>query len=178
MTLVRLISEYRWPIFIGGLLTMSIVASGVIVWVATRPDTPRPIKGYYEAAQVWDADEAVEQASRQLGWTVRYELPSDVPHFAGMPRPVDIRVADRDGRPVPGLSGQLFAIRPSDARLNAVGDLVALPHAPGIYRTLVRIDVPGAWELRIDTTREALRFVHAARLNVPSEPATPEGANR
>ena len=31
-------------------------------------------------------DEAVQDASRQLGWTVRYELPDGVPHMAGMPR--------------------------------------------------------------------------------------------
>ena len=51
MKLLRLISEYRWPIYLGGLLSMSVVACGVLVWVATRPDSPRPIKGYYEAAQ-------------------------------------------------------------------------------------------------------------------------------
>ena len=110
---------------------MSVVACGVLVWVATRPDTPRPIKGYYEAARAWDADEAVEDASRQLGWTVRYELPADVPHFAGMPRPVDVRVADRDGKPVSGLAGRLFAIRPSDTRLNQSGDLAELPQEAG-----------------------------------------------
>jgi hypothetical protein len=176
--LLKVLSEYRWPIFVGGLLSMSIVASGVIVWVATRPETPRPIKGYYESARTWDADEAVEEASRQLGWTVRYELPSDVPHFTGMPRPVDVRVADRDGRPVSGLAGRLFAIRPSDTRLNQAGELVALPQTPGSYRTLVRIDVPGAWELRIDARQEALRFVHVARLTVPAEPAIPEGTRR
>lgn len=174
----KVLSDYRWPIFIGGLLSMSIAASGVIVWVATRPDAPRPIKGYYEAARAWDADEAVEEASRQLGWSVSYVLPADVPHLAGMPRPVDVRVADREGTPVSGLSGRLFAIRPSDARLNQTGDLVALPHAPGTYRTLVRIDVPGAWDLRIDTRQAALRFVHATRLTVPAEPAGPEGARR
>jgi hypothetical protein len=172
------LSEYRWPIFIGGLLSMSIVASGVIVWVATRPDTPRPIKGYYKAARTWDADEAVEDASRQLGWTVRYELPSDAPHYPGMPRPVDVFVADRDGKPVSGLLGHLFAVRPSDARLNQSGELVQLPQTPGRYRPLVRIDMPGAWELRIDTKREALRFVHTVRLTVPAEPALPGGASR
>ena len=178
MKFFRLVSEYRWPIYLGSLLAMSVVASGVIVWVATRPDTPRPIKGYYEAAQAWDAGEAIEAASRQLGWSVRYELPADVPHFAGMPRPVDVRVADRDGKPVAGLAGRLFAIRPSDTRLNQAGELVALPQEAGRYRTLVRIDAPGAWELRIDVRQQALRFVHAARLTVPAEPATPEGANR
>jgi nitrogen fixation protein FixH len=178
MRFVRLVSEYRWPIYLASLLSMSVVASGVIVWVATRPDTPRPIKGYYEAAQAWDADEAVEQASRQLGWSVSYDVPSDVPHVPGMPRPVDVRVADRDGRPVSGLAGRLFAMRPSDTRLNQSGELIALPQTPGRYRTLVRVHAPGAWELRIDVRQGALRFVHAARLTVPAEPAAPEGEKR
>ena len=178
MKVLKVLSEYRWPIYLGSLLAMSVISSGVIVWVATRPDTPRPIKGYYEAAQAWDADEAVEEASRQLGWSVRYELPADVPHFAGMPRPVDVRVTDRDGKPVDGLAGRLFAIRPSDTRLNQSGDLVALPQEAGRYRTLVRMDAPGAWEMRIDVRQAALRFVHAARLTVPSEPVSREGASR
>jgi nitrogen fixation protein FixH len=176
--LFRLISEYRWPIYLGGLLTMSVVACGVIVWVATRPDTPRPISGYYEAARAWDADEAVADASRQLGWTVRYELPPGVPHFAGMPRPVDVRVADRDGRPVSGLAGRLFAIRPADTRLNQDGELVEMPQEAGTYRTLVRMDEPGAWELRIDVKQAGLRFVHIARLAVPADAPDPEETKR
>jgi nitrogen fixation protein FixH len=176
--LLRTLSEYRWPIYLGGLLTMSVVASGVIVWVATRPDSPRPIKGYYEAARAWDVDEAVEDASRQLGWTVRYELPSDIPHVPGTPRPVDVQVADRDGSPVSGLTGTLFAVRPSDARLNRSGELTELPQQAGSYRTLVVLDEPGTWELRIDAGRQALRFVHAARVTIPEKPATLEGADR
>jgi len=177
MKLFRLISEYRWPIYLGGLLSMSIVASGVIVWVATRPDTPRPIRNYYEAAQAWDADEAVADASRQLGWSVRYELPGDVPYLPGMPRPVDVRVADRDGQPVAGLAGRLFAIRASDTRLNQTTELVAVPQTPGHYRTLVRMDAPGAWEVRIDVRQGGLRFVHAARLIVAAGAAA-EGERR
>lgn len=178
MKVWRLLSEYRWPIYLGGLLTMSIVSSAVIVWVATRPDTPRPMRGYYEAARAWDADEAVEAASRQLGWTVRYELPSDVPHLPGMPRPVDVHVADRDGMPVSGLAGRLFAIRPSDTRLNQTTAIVAIPQSPGRYRTLVRMDAPGAWEVRIDVRQQSLRFVHTARLDVPGQAADPEGGKR
>lgn len=177
MKIFRLLSEYRWPIYLGSLLAMSVIACGVLVWVATRPDTPRPIKGYYEAARAWDADEAVEDASRQLGWAVRYELPADIPHVAGMPRPIDVRVTDRDGNAVPKLSGRLFAIRPADTRLNQTGDLVELPQEPGRYRTLVRLDEAGVWELRIDTTQGTLRFVHAARVDVPAGPgATPSSA--
>lgn len=179
MTLWRLISDYRWPIFIGGHLTMSIVASGVLVYVATRPDVPRPIQGYYESARSWDADRAVEESSRALGWSVRFDLPAGVPHVAGMPRPVDVTVTDKDGRPVSGLSGQLVAVRPADARLNQRGDLVAVPNAPGTYRTLVRLDEPGAWDLRLDARQQAMTFVHTSRVTVPATaPASLEDARR
>jgi hypothetical protein len=175
MKLLRLVSDYRWPIYIAGHLTMSVIACGVLVWVATRPDVPRPIPGYYQAAQTWDVDEAIERASRDLGWTVQYELPEGLPLVPGMPRPVDVTVADRAGRPVSGLAGRLSAIRPSDARFNQRGELVELPTIAGRYRTLVRIDRPGAWEFRLDTTQQALRFVHAARLSVaaPARDTTP-----
>ncbi|MCC6991198.1 MAG: FixH family protein [Acidobacteria bacterium] len=166
MKFFRLVSEYRWPIYIGGHLTMSVVACGVLVWVATRPDSPRPIQGYYETAQSWDADEAVADASRTLGWTVRYELPAGIPLTPGMPRPVDVTVVDRAGQPVAGLSGKLFAIRPADQRLNQHGDLVAMPGAPGRYRTLISVDAPGAWDFRLDATQQSLHFVHAARLRI------------
>jgi nitrogen fixation protein FixH len=175
---LRAVSEYRWPIYLGSLLAMSVVACGVLVFVATRPDSPRPIKGYYQAAKDWDADEAVEDASRQLGWTVRYELPSGVPHYPGMPRPVDIRVATREGVPVPGLSGRLLALRPSDGRLNQEGALTELPQQPGTYRTLLVLDEPGAWEMRLDARQQALRFVHAVRMMVASDAALPAGLAR
>lgn len=177
MKLLRLVSDYRWPIFIGGHLTMSLVACGVLVYVATRPDVPRPIQAYYESARAWDADSAVEEASRALGWTVRYELPADIPHVAGTPRPIDVTVTDRDGRPVAGLAGQLVAIRPADTRRNQRGALVAIPLA-GAYRTLIRLDEPGAWDLRLDARLQAQRFVHTARLTVPdaSRPLAPGGS--
>jgi hypothetical protein len=175
---LRLVSEYRWPIFIGGHLTMSLVACGVLVYVATRPDVPRPIRGYYESARAWDADSAVEDASRALGWTVRYELPAGVPYLPGMPRPVDVRVADRDGRPVSGLVGQLIAVRPSDARLNQRGELVAVPNAHGSYRTLVRLDEAGAWDLRLDARQQVTRFVHTVRFTLPATLAAATGQRR
>lgn len=178
MRLLHTLSEYRWPIYLGSLLAMSVVACGVLVWVATRPDSPRPIKGYYQAAKAWDANEAVEDASRQLGWTVRYELPSEVPHYPGMPRPVDVRVATREGVPVSGLTGRVLAVRPSDARLSQEGALTELPHAPGTYRTLVRLDEPGAWEVRLDARQQALRFVHATRVTVAADAIAPAGGAR
>jgi hypothetical protein len=169
MKLFRLISEYRWPIYIAGHLSMSVGACAVLVWVATRPDAPRPIEGYYQAAQTWDADEESQEASRRMGWTVRYDMPAGIPHLAGMPRPVDVTILDRNGDPVTGLAGRLLASRPSDSRLDEGGDLVGIPTIPGSYRTLVRLDEPGMWEFRLDTRREGTRFVYSARVSVPAD---------
>lgn len=166
MRVWRLLSDYRWPIYIAGHLTMSIVACSVLVYVATRPDVPRPIDDYYQTAQAWDANEAIEDASRALGWQVTYELPADVPSEAGMPRPVDVTVLDRSGQPVSDLTGRLLALRPADARLNQTGELSPIPGHAGIYRTLVRLDAPGIWDFRIDTRQQAMRFVHGARIRV------------
>jgi nitrogen fixation protein FixH len=168
--LLRFAFENRWPLYLSGLLGMAIAAYAILIYVATRPDAPRPIPRYYEAAERWDTDEATVEASRQLGWSVRYEIPEGVPHVAGTPRPVDVRVADREGKGVPGLAGRLFVVRPSDQRTSQSAPLVGLPQEPGRYRALVVVDQPGTWEFRVDAKQHALRFVHAARVDVAPDP--------
>jgi nitrogen fixation protein FixH len=174
-TLRRFVVENRWPLYLSGLLGMAIVAYAVLIYVATRPSAPRPIPQYYEASLEWDADEAAEEASRQLGWTVTYDLPRGVPHVAGMPRPIDVRVVDREGQGVAGLTGRLFVVRPSDQRRSQSVPLVGLPHQAGSYRGLAVVDQPGAWEFRLDASQDALRFVHAARVTVAPDPAPGTG---
>lgn len=176
--LLRLLAANRWPLYLGGLLALPVCAYAVLIYVATRPSAPRPLPRYYEASQRWDADEALLAASRELGWTVRYELPAGVPHVAGTPRPVDVQVLDRDGRGVAGLGGRLLAVRPSDPRLNDAGELFAVPQRAGGYRALVRMDEPGLWELRVDAQQGGLRFVHAARVTVGADAPFAAGGGR
>jgi len=177
-TLRRFVSENRWPLYLSGLLGMAIAAYAVLIFIATRPSAPRPIPRYYEASQRWDVDEAAEDASRQLGWKVTYDIPKGVPHVAGMPRPVDVRVVDREGGGITGLTGRLFVTRPSDQRRSQSAPLVGLPHQAGSYRALVVVDQPGAWEFRVDAKQDALRFVHSARVTVAPDPAPGVGETR
>jgi nitrogen fixation protein FixH len=178
LTLVRFVVENRWPLYLSGLLGMAVAAYAVLIYVATRPSAPRPIPDYYEASQRWDADEAAKEASRQLGWTITYDLPKGVPHVAGMPRPVDVRVVDREGQGVAGLTGRLFVVRPSDQRRSQSVSLVGLPHQAGSYRALAVVDQPGAWEFRLDARQDDLRFVHAARVTVAPDPPPGAGETR
>ena len=164
------ISGHRWPLYLAGILLMSITAQSIMVYYATRPNAPRPIEDYYQKSMDWDADRAIVAASLQLGWVVSVDVP-DLPHDADMPRPVDVVIRDREGQPVTGLAGDLVVIRPADGRLNTKGRLVELPHEPGRYRTLVALPAAGLWELNVDAARGDLRFVHQARVTLPAEHA-------
>lgn len=145
---------------------MSFSAQGVLVYVATRDDTPAPIKDYYQKAMDWDADAATLAASRQLGWQVAMSVPGGEQYQVASVRPVDIVVRDRQGAPVPGLSGRLLTMRPADTRLNGSSTLTELPHQPGHYRTLARLPVPGWWQFNIDTKQGTTRFVTSQRMMV------------
>lgn len=175
---IRWASEYRWPLYLAGILGMSIVAQGVMVWHATRPEAPRAQADFYDRSLRWDADQALLAASRELGWRVAFDVPAGAEYVAGMAQPVDVRVTDRDGAPVRGLAGTLVAIRPADTRLSNEGPLTELPHEPGRYRALVRLPADGLWELGLDTTRAGLRFVHQARLDIRHDAQPPAHAGK
>ena len=179
MKLLRLISEYRWPIYLGGLLAMSVIACGVLVWVATRPDAPRPIKGYYEAAQAWDADEAVEDGeppARVVGPLRAALRRAPRPgHAAAGGRPC--RRPRREAR----RRGSRAACSPSARRTPAStsrANSSRCRRRPGATGRSCASTRPGPGSCASTSRQEALRFVHAARLTVPAEPAIPEGANR
>lgn len=159
--------KHRWTMHVVGLLGLTIVAQGFIVYFATTPDAPRPLEGYYEKSLQWDRDRAIEAASRQLGWTVKITIPEGAEVVSGMARPIDVELVDPTGKPVTGLSGELYALRPADTRLNTKARLVELPHAPGHYRTIVLLGAAGLWELGIDATLGESRYIHHERVIVP-----------
>ena len=64
MSVRQFISAYRWPMLLIGLLAMSITAQAVLVFVATRRDSPAPIDNYYQRAQAWDAGRTLLRAPR------------------------------------------------------------------------------------------------------------------
>lgn len=167
--LAQLVSIYRWPLFLAGILLMSISAQATMVYFATRPDAPRPETDYYAKAQRWDADQAVLAASAALGWQIAVDVPAGEQYLRGMARPVDLTIRDRDGQPLSGLTGDLVAVRPADSRLNDRGPLTELPHEPGRYRTLLRFPVPGLWELTVDAQSGGLSFAHVARVNLAGD---------
>ncbi len=168
MKMIKTLVAYRWPMYLGGLLLMSVTANAILVYIATRDDAPRPVEDYYEKSLQWDADAALVEASRQLGWVVAYGIPEGPQYSLDAPRPVDIVVTDQDGAGVIGLTGRLVAVRPAGPPPNPAGALVRLARAPWSYRTLVHLRAWGIWEFNLDAQRDHLRFVYSGRVHVPA----------
>lgn len=171
MNIVQLISKNRWPLFVVGLIAMTVTAQGAIVYVATRPNASRPYSNYYQRSINWDADSAVAAASQALGWTVAVDVPRGAELAFTALRPVDLVVKDRDGQPVTGLDGRLLTSRAADLKAGGAATLVALPQEPGRYRALAHLAAPGLWDLGIDAHLGMQRFIYRTRIDVPREVA-------
>lgn len=171
--LVRWVSDYRWPMGIVAILGGAIGANAVLLYAATRPEAARPMPDYYQRSLVWDQELAVREASRALGWSADFSVPSGLQFDPAMPRPVDLALRDRDGQPVLGVTGTLTAVRAADSRLDNAAPVTEIPHQPGFYRSLLRLPAEGRWEIRADLSQGEQRFVASRTLTVTRDEATP-----
>jgi nitrogen fixation protein FixH len=130
-----------------------------MLWVAVRthPDLVR--SDYYEASKGVDGEQATRLASAHLGWRV-------APLAEGRDV-VLLRIADVEGRPVTGLTGEARAYRPADASLDQALPLGADATEPGLYRMRFARPAPGLWRLTLDVRRDGARFVHELPLVAP-----------
>jgi hypothetical protein len=153
----------RWPVFLGAILSMSVLAQGIMVYHATSKEAPLPQEKYYEKAEAWDKSQAELESSRKLGWTVSFAMPSGPQYVAGSARPVDVLITDNKGELVRGLTGKFLATHPSESRLNASGQLTELPQEPGHYRVLIPFPIGGLWDFHLDMHKGQQPFVHSER---------------
>jgi nitrogen fixation protein FixH len=161
--------ERRWPIGLQVMMAVTIGANAVLLFLATRPDASRPLPDWYERAVDWDETQAIQESSRALGWVATWDVPTGAEYTQGMPRPVDLVLKDRHGRPITGLVGQVRAVRPADAALDNEAEIVELPQAPGSYRCLLRFAADGLWELDATVRQGELTWVDSHRLDIDSE---------
>lgn len=127
------------------------------VLIASQSDGgPQVIDRYYQQAVAWDSTAAVRQASRDLGWAV------DVTRGAVDGRTVlDVRVTDRDGLPVTGLTGELLLRRPQSA---GVLERLRLDAAPAtMLRAYPSVSGRGLWDIDVELQRGETRFVDTVR---------------
>jgi nitrogen fixation protein FixH len=145
-----------WPIAIAGVLATTVIANVVVLIRAGGSDAAIE-PDYYEKAVAWDSTLAERAHDAALGWTLDASL---APFTAGATA-LEVRLADRDGRPIEGARVELEAIhnivpRRTHATLAA--------SAPGRYGGPIALARAGLWELRFDVHAGREHFTRTVRL--------------
>jgi len=137
-----------------------VVVTSVNAFMMTMAIKTMPgvdVKSAYEASQTYNAEitRAHEQDAR--GWT------ADVTLGKGPSRDVLVKLTDRDGSPVQGLSMKARLAHPADRSADLVAD--AREIAPGVYAANIAQAQGGAWDLVLEG-RAADREVYKSRSRV------------
>jgi len=146
-----------WPVIIVGALTLHVVVSLVVVFIATSDPSYAVEENYYQKALAWNDKRAQDRTNESLGWRIVFSVeppakPSDQPT-------IEVRLQDDNASPLNGGSVSLEAFH--NARS---GDIVRIQLAPagdGIYRASFPADRNGRWELRFTIEHDGNRFTHA-----------------
>jgi nitrogen fixation protein FixH len=153
----------KWPMVIGGLLTVHVLASLFFVYLATSNPSFAVEEDYYQKALAFDEKRAQEARNRALGWTLDATIERGA--RAGEPAALIAHLADRSGTPLAGASVavEAFPIARADHILRA--ELRAGPD--GDYHCSLPVRRGGRWELRFDVHLGDERFTNTSRLFLP-----------
>ena len=147
-----------WPYIIGGALALHVIASLVVVFIATSDPSYAVEEDYYQKALAWDEKRAQDSTNSTLGWSFEFAVtPPDSP---GDHPKLDVTLHDEAGVPLTGaaVSVATFHNSRSDDILRAPVPETA---DPGVYSTSLPMQHNGRWELRFVVERGSDRFTHS-----------------
>jgi len=120
-----------WPWIIAGALAIHVVASLVVVFVATSNPSYAVEEDYYQKALHWNDKRAQDRTNEELGWILNLIVrPAATP---GEQPTLEVHLADAGGEPVDGAVVAVETFHNAHANdilrasLDAVGE--------GVYRT-------------------------------------------
>jgi nitrogen fixation protein FixH len=135
----------------------------VFALVASRNPTFAVEPDYYRKAINWDATQAIDRASKALGWTVDLETSPTAGESGD--RRVSCRFKDREGNPIEGAQVELVAF--PHARATERQTLLLADERGGLYAATAKMKRAGLWEFRLTVRRGPQTFTHVERREVP-----------
>lgn len=153
-------SARAWPLAIAGVLGVTVIANGYLIYQANDRDAAVVEPDYYRKALAWDSTLAERRHDADLGWRIEASIGP-----VGRGADVRARLTDRDGRAIEGASVVVHAIHNLDAGHPVVA---TLPDAgDGLYVARLPLRFAGLWELRFAVTRRGEHFTADARCDAP-----------
>lgn len=130
-----------WPVSIVGVLGLTVIANGFLLYEATRPGTEAVEPDYYRKAVNWDSAMAQARENVALGWRVEGRLEP-----GGR---LTLSLTDAVGAPLAG------------AQVAVEG--FALAQASRVYHAILGIDPAGRYQGAVPSPRRGL---HEVRVTV------------
>lgn len=160
-------SGRAWAFVPAGLLVSLLGFQAILLRGAFSDPSFAVEERYYARAASWDATMAQDRENARLGWSARSAL-----HRGASDRgELIVSLTTADGSPLAGatVAAEAFSIARSGTRVRA--PLTEL--ASGRYGAPIPVPRGGLWEVSLVVTRDAERFTHVTRLDVPSGGASP-----
>jgi len=152
-----------WVLSIVALIVIVLAVNATFIWYATHNKSTLVERDYKTKDRKGNEEVLTELRQQQaLGWQVSLNKPKSL--VINTPIAYEIRVTDKEGRPVSGVM-QVEAYRAADATKDFSTPFSET--APGSYQGSVTFPLKGYWELHIVIVRDKERFqVDTGRIKI------------
>jgi nitrogen fixation protein FixH len=154
-----------YPYIFVGAFAVVLAVNAALYYFASSTFTGLFTDKAYEKGLAYNDALAAEEAQRRLGWTVEAEVTPGPAEAGRRPADLAVRFADRDGRPVGGLTVSALLRRPTQAGHDLRVELRSL--GPGRYGAPVVLPLPGQWDLQVVATGGPADYRLNRRITLP-----------
>jgi nitrogen fixation protein FixH len=155
----RFLPHWVPMLFVGGFLVV-IGVNATLIYFAQDTFSGLETASPYERGLDYNKALAAEAAQDRLGWQSQTAISGEIDGT----RSLQVRLTDRDGHPLDGLTLVAYLVRPSNEGLDTT--LVPRPLGDGRYATSFVLPAAGQWELRLVAHNDDVAWQHSERLFV------------
>ena len=157
--IARFLPHWVPMLFVGGFLVV-IGVNGTLIYFARDTFSGLETASPYERGLDYNKALAAEAAQDRLGWQSQIQISGE----SDGARSLQVRLTDRDGRPLDGLTVVAYLVRPSSEGLDTT--VMPRPLGDGRYGTSFVLPAAGQWELRLVAHSDDVAWQRSERLFV------------
>ncbi|HFD16124.1 MAG TPA: hypothetical protein ENJ38_07465 [Rhodospirillales bacterium] len=146
------------PWAFGAFFLVVLIANGTMVYIGMTTWTGLVSENYYEEGRTYNRNIAAAEAQAALGW----QLSIEARLLGGFDGELTVELRDRDGRPITDAEVTARFVRPTSEGNDF--SLALAPAGQGRYRARFTLPLTGLWDVHVDATRGADRFVRNRRV--------------